>query len=303
MKQMAVLSGKGGTGKTSVTAALATLAAKELRLVLVDSDVDAANLELVLSPTLQTTNEFIGARRAIIDGDLCSGCGICREVCRYDAIVPDEPYQVDSIRCEGCAACFYQCPEEAIRMESVAAGRWHRSNTRFGMLFHAYLYAGQETTGLLVSELRKQSQAWGNEHNTDLIMVDGPPGIGCPVIATCTGMDLALMVTEPTVSGIHDLKRILATTDHFGVPALVCINKVDINPRRADEIRAFCEGRGTEVAVEIPFDRAVPEAMVSGIPVTEYGDGLASNAIEKLWQIVRQYIWRGDSQSREGKTR
>ncbi len=306
MKQLVILSGKGGTGKTTVAAALAHLASEEMFVVMADADVDAANLELLLSPELQETHDFIGGKLAIIDPDACTACGICAEVCRFEAIVPPSPsprvgrggggrrgegvraYIIDPIACEGCASCFYQCPVEAIRMEEQTAGRWFRSDTRLGPLFHAHLFAAQENSGKLVTMVKQRARLLALDEGRELLVVDGPPGIGCPVIAASTGADLALLVVEPTISGIHDLERILATTNHFGISALVCINKADINPSRADEIAAFCVAQGIALVGQVPFDTVVTEAMVQGQPVTEYDDGPVTAELKSVWMRIRE---------------
>jgi MinD superfamily P-loop ATPase len=291
MKQLVVLSGKGGTGKTTVAAALAHMASRELPIVLADADVDAANLELVLDPTKQEEHGFIGGQLAVIDPEKCTACGVCAEVCRFDAVLPgDEAYRVDPLACEGCASCFYQCPEEAIRMEEQQAGLWFRSDTRFGPLFHAHLFAAQENSGKLVTLVKQQARLRGLDTGAALVLVDGPPGIGCPVISASAGMDLALHVVEPTVSGVHDLERIMATTDHFGVPSLVLINKADLNPTRSEEIAAYCAGRSVEVVGRVPYDDVVTEAMVQGQPVTDYANGPVTEALKETWSRVRDLI-------------
>jgi len=291
MKQLVILSGKGGTGKTTVAAALAHLASQEMPVVLADADVDAANLELVLDPTKQGEHIFMGGQLAVIDPEKCTACGICAEVCRFDAVIPgDEAYRVDSLACEGCASCFYQCPDEAIRMEEQQAGLWFRSDTRFGPLFHAHLFAGQENSGKLVTLVKQQARLRGLDSGAALVVVDGPPGIGCPVISACAGMDLALHVVEPTVSGVHDLERIMGTTDHFGVPSLVAINKADLNLARSEEIVAFCAGRSVEVVGRIPYDDVVTEAMVQGRPVTDYTDGPVTEALKEMWSRMKDLI-------------
>jgi MinD superfamily P-loop ATPase len=294
VKQLVVLSGKGGTGKTSVAAALAHLAAKgdqPVSAVLADADVDASNLELVLDPTRLETHEFIGGGVAIIDPVLCEACDLCIEVCRFDAIDhtndEDQTPTVDPIACEGCAACVYQCPAGAIRMESESAGQWFRSESRYGPLFHAALRPAQENSGKLVTMVKQQARLLALDHGYEVIIVDGPPGIGCPVISAASGADLALIVAEPTAAGVHDLERVLQTTQHFGVPALVCINKSDLYPQGAASIEAYCRTHGIEVIGHIPFDVSVTEAMVRGQPVTAYRpDTPASQAIVHAWQQV-----------------
>jgi MinD superfamily P-loop ATPase len=256
-----------------------------------DADVDAANLELVLDPTKQEVEDFTGGKVAGIDPAKCTACGTCHQVCRFEAIIPgDEVYQVDPLACEGCATCTYQCPEEAFRMEEEQDGQWFRSDTRFGPLFHAHLFAGRENSGKLVTLVRQRARSLALDTSATLVLVDGPPGIGCPVIAASTGVDLALHVVEPTVSGVHDLARIIATTDHFGVPSLVAINKADLNPSRAEEITAFYTERGVEVLERIPYDDVVTEAMVQGQPVTAYSDGPVTEALSEIWHRIRQRL-------------
>ncbi|MDI7274764.1 MAG: ATP-binding protein [Anaerolineae bacterium] len=287
MKQWVVLSGKGGTGKTSVTAALAHLAARECRLVLADADVDAANLELLLSPTVVEAHDFVGGKVAEIDLARCTACRTCAEVCRFGAVQPGDAYRVDQTACEGCGACSYECPAEAIRMVDRVSGRWFRSETRLGPLFHARLFAGEENSGKLVAQVKQSARyvAWACQ--AGLLLVDGPPGIGCPVIATTTGADLALLVVEPSVSGVHDLERILGVTRHFGVPAAVCVNKADINPSRTAEVEALCLAGGVPLVGTIPFDTVVTEAMVHRKAVTEYDDGPVSQALRGVWETLR----------------
>ncbi|MFN2184534.1 MAG: ATP-binding protein [Anaerolineae bacterium] len=289
MKQLVILSGKGGTGKTSVAAALAHLASQEMPIVLADADVDAANLELVLSPTRLEEHAFMGGQLAVIDADKCTVCGTCYDVCRFEAILPGEDtYRVDSLACEGCASCVYQCPEEAIHAEERQAGLWFRSDTRFGPLFHAHLFAAQENSGKLVTMVKQQGRLLGLDQGRELLIVDGPPGIGCPVISASAGADLALLVVEPTVSGIHDLERALGTVMHFRVPALVCINKADLNPAQTAAIEAYCQAQGIEVVGTLPFDTVVTEAMVHGQPVTAYQpDGAMATALREAWSRLQ----------------
>jgi MinD superfamily P-loop ATPase len=289
MKQLVILSGKGGTGKTSVAAALAYLASQQMAIVLADADVDAANLELVLAPVKLEKHVFMGGQVALIDPDRCALCGRCAEVCRFDAVIPgDDHYRIDPLACEGCASCVYQCPEGAIRNEERQAGLWFRSDTPYGPLFHAHLFAAQENSGKLVTLVKQHGRLLGLDEGRELLIVDGPPGIGCPVISASAGADLALLVVEPTLSGIHDLERALATVTHFRVPALVCINKADLNRGHTAAIEAFCAEQGIEVVGELPFDTVVTEAMVQGQPVTAYQpDGAMATALEAMWTRVR----------------
>ena len=292
MKQLVILSGKGGTGKTSVAAALAHLASQELPIVLADADVDAANLEMVLEPTKVEEHVFMGGQVAIIDPDLCQPCGRCFEVCRFDAIVPgDDTYRVDALACEGCASCVHHCPEKAIHTEAQQAGLWFRSDTRFGPLFHAHLFAGQENSGKLVTMVKQQGRLLALDTGRELLIVDGPPGIGCPVISANAGANLALVVTEPTISGVHDLERILGTVNHFRVPALVLINKADVNPAHTAAIKAYCQAQGIQMVGELPYDTVVTEAMVHSQPVTAYQpDGPLAMALREVWDLVHKRL-------------
>jgi MinD superfamily P-loop ATPase len=263
-----------------------------MRVVLADADVDAANLELVLNPTMLEAHDFMGGEVAVIDPDLCEDCGICSDVCRFDAIRKSGNEEtwlplVDPIACDGCAACVYRCPTQAIHMEPQVAGQWFRSASRYGPLFHAALRPAQENSGKLVTVVKQQARLLALDQNYDLIIVDGPPGIGCPVISAAAGADLALIVTEPSVAGIHDMERVLQTAAHFRVPALVCVNKADIYPEGAAQIEAYCRERGIETVGHIPFDTTVTQAMVRGEPVTAYcPDAPASQAISQVWQAV-----------------
>ena len=291
MKQLVILSGKGGTGKTSVAAAFAHLEHDKhspIRTVLADADVDAANLDLVLQPDRLETHEFTGGAVAVIDRDRCQDCGVCEQVCRFDAVFHQvEGYFVDPINCEGCAACVYQCPENAIHMEAQIAGNWYHSETLFGPLFHAELFPAQENSGKLVTAVKQHARLYAQDNNHPLLIVDGPPGIGCPVISAAAGADLALIVTEPTIAGIHDLRRALQTTTHFRIPTLVVINKADLFPEGTIEIETVCAGMGIDVVGYIPFDLTVTEAMIQGQPVTAYHpEAPASQALAGVWQTV-----------------
>jgi MinD superfamily P-loop ATPase len=289
MKQLVILSGKGGTGKTSVAAALADLASQQMAIVLADADVDAANLELVLKPTRLEEHVFMGGQVAVIDPELCALCGRCAEVCRFEAVIPgDDHYRVDPLACEGCASCVHQCPEGAIRNEERQAGLWFRSDTAFGPLFHAHLFAAQENSGKLVTLVKQHGRLLALDEGREMLLVDGPPGIGCPVISASAGADLALLVVEPTVSGIHDLERALATVTHFRVPPLVCVNKADLSPEHTASIDAYCQAEGIEVVGKVPFDTVVTQAMVQGQPVTAYQpDGVVAVALGEMWARVR----------------
>jgi MinD superfamily P-loop ATPase len=202
----------------------------------------------------------------------------------------DGAFIIDPVFCEGCATCVTQCPEDAIAMQEQHAGRWYRSLSRFGPLFHAHLFAGQENSGKLVTLVKQHARLLGTESGADLLLVDGPPGIGCPVISACSGADLALLVVEPTVSGIHDLERVLATTSHFGVPAKVIVNKADVNAARAADIARFCDESGVMLLGEIPFSLAITDAMVAGLPATECADPAVRQALSELWSRLRAQL-------------
>ena len=288
MKQLVILSGKGGTGKTSVSAAFAHLASVnglKNKVVLADADVDASNLELVLKPEVLKSEKFLGGKIASIDQEKCAVCGTCAAICRYDAVVKNDfSYTIDPIACEGCGACVYQCPGEAISLETQVAGEWFRSDSIYGPLFHAALLPAQENSGKLVAIVKQQAHQMAVDGNYDLILIDGPPGIGCPVISAVSGVNLALIVAEPTAAGIHDMRRVFETTEHFNVKTIVCINKANIYPEGTAEIEAYCQEHCIEIIGNIPFDPLVTEAMVQGQAVTVYRpEAPASQALATIW--------------------
>ncbi len=286
MKELVILSGKGGTGKTSIVGSFAAIAQNK---VLADCDVDAADLHLLLSPSAREENEFWSGQVAIIDEKECTQCGLCQDLCRFDAI---KDFKVDPISCEGCGFCSHICPVEAIVMEENMAGHWFISDTKYGPLVHAKLGIAQENSGKLVAVVRQQAKQIAEKHGVDYIISDGPPGIGCPVISSLSGANLALLVTEPTLSGIHDLERVLGVCHHFGVQAMVCINKYDINENNTRRIEGYCLSQEVEVAARIPFDNAVTEAIVQGLPVVEYYQGKVTREIESLWQRIIHTLGR-----------
>jgi MinD superfamily P-loop ATPase len=298
MKQIVVLSGKGGTGKTTVTAALAHLASQDpsTRAVFVDADVDAANLELLLEPQILETHDFVGGQTATIAAELCSGCGRCAEVCRFDAIQTDNGcYTVDVTACEGCATCKTQCPNDAVIMFPRMSGRWFSSLSRYGPLFHARLSPAQESSGKLVTLLKQRACTQALNESFPLMIVDGPPGIGCPVIAAVSGTDVVIVVTEPTAAGIHDMQRVLDLTSHFGIQALVCINKADLYPAGTDAITAYCQEKGLPVLGRLPFDLSIAEAMVHGQTITAYLPGSpVSRALHEVWQGILAHIYANE---------
>lgn len=282
MKQLTVISGKGGTGKTTVTAAFASLADNA---VLADCDVDAPDLQLILTPEIEGEKDYIGSATAIRTKD-CSMCGRCREVCRFDAI--DENMQISKMKCEGCGACAFACPEDAIEMEKEKTGTVFKSQTRFGPMVHAELELGEEASGKLVTQVRREAQELAEGEK--LVIVDGSPGVGCPVIASIRGVDGVLIVAEPTVSGIHDLKRVIEVVKHFGVSALVCINKSDINLNKTKEIKRFCGKAGVPVVGELPYDDVATDAMIEEKTVIEHSKSKLAKEIEEVWRKVESSL-------------
>ncbi len=291
LNEIVVVSGKGGTGKTSVTAAFAALAG---RAVLADCDVDAADLHLVVPPEICQTHEFRAGKTAHIDTSKCSGCGICFSVCRFGAVRPvvheDRPvsfprYQVDDVSCDGCAVCARFCPKEAITMEQPVHGHWYVSETRWGPMVHARLAAARENSGKLVTLVRKAARRIAEEEGLELILMDGPPGIGCPVSASLTGASKAVVVCEPTVSGLHDLQRVAALIRHFEIPIGVVINKEDVNPQQASAVRDYAASAGVELLGSIPYDSTVTHAQVAGHSVIEEDmQAPVSKALRGIWE-------------------
>jgi MinD superfamily P-loop ATPase len=280
MKEIVVLSGKGGTGKTSMVASFAALAHSK---VLADCDVDAADLHLLLKPVVEQEKEFWSGQVAFIDREKCTECGLCQELCRFEAI---KDFQVDPISCEGCRFCYQVCPVDAITMNNCMSGHSFISQTKYGYLCHARLGIAQENSGKLVALVRQNAKLIADRMNLDYVITDGPPGIGCPVISSLSGASLALLVTEPTLSGIHDLERVIGVCRHFGVPVLVCVNKYDLNEQNTSQIEGYCGKEGIDVAGRISFDNVMTEAIVHGLPVVEYSDNKVTQQIRGLWQIV-----------------
>jgi len=291
MKELVVISGKGGTGKTSIVASFAVLANKA---VLADCDVDAADLHLVLQPRILSRHKFSGGSRARVMSGHCTVCGKCFELCRFRAISCDGPgnglvaktYRIDPLACEGCGVCAYFCPVDAIEFGPVVNGEWFVSDTRCGPMVHAKLGIAEENSGKLVSLVRKEAKKIAVERKLDLVLVDGSPGIGCPVIASITATNLALVVTEPTLSGLHDLERVLDLAGHFGIETLVAVNKSDLNTELAAEIESRARQRGVAVAGSVRYDRAVTEAQIKGRTVVEHTDQGAAADIRRLWSEV-----------------
>jgi MinD superfamily P-loop ATPase len=287
MRELVVLSGKGGTGKTSIVGSLAALAQSK---VLADCDVDAADLHLLLGPSVKEDNEFWSGQVAVIDENKCNLCGLCQDMCRFHAI---SDFKVDPTSCEGCGFCSHICPVDAITMKGNLAGHWFISDTKYGLLVHAKLGIAQENSGKLVALVRQQARELAEKHKVAYVIADGPPGIGCSVISSLSGANLALLVTEPTLSGIHDLERVLGVCQHFGVPPLVCINKYDINEENSHQIESYCLSHGVKVAGRIPFDNVVTESIVRGVPVVEYSSGRVTQEIERMCRMLSGMLGNG----------
>jgi MinD superfamily P-loop ATPase len=295
MKELVVISGKGGTGKTSIVAAFASLAKNA---VFADCDVDAADLHLVLEPQVRQTTDFSGGKQASIMSEKCIACGKCREICKFDAINFNGPanetvnktFTVDSISCEGCKVCVEFCPVNAIEFNDSINGQWFISDTRFGTMVHAKLGIAEENSGKLVSLIRKEAKRIATEQNADFIIVDGSPGIGCPVIASITGADLVLVVTEPTMSAQHDLERVIELTEHFKIPVVICINKIDINPGKAKEIETKANRKKIKVIGRIPYDTVITKAQIAGQSVIEYSNNGVTKQIKSLWSSITDVL-------------
>jgi MinD superfamily P-loop ATPase len=280
MKQLTVLSGKGGTGKTSLTASFAVLAK---HAVVADCDVDAPDLHLLLHPTVISEQEFIGSKLAMIDKAKCTKCGLCKESCHFDAIT--NGLDVDAVACEGCGVCKIVCPVNAITLTPRVSGKAFLSKTRFGFMSHAQLYPGEANSGKLVTLVRQNAKVLAEKEGCGLVIVDGSPGIGCPVIASIAGVDAALVVSEPTLSGIHDLTRVLQLLKHFNVQPFVCVNMHDINPQNTQQIINYCQQNNVPIVGTIPFSSAVTQAMVNGQTVVEYApESAVSREIKSLWK-------------------
>ncbi len=284
MKELVILSGKGGTGKTSLAGCFAAIAKDK---VLCDTDVDAADLYLLLDPDPAVPVEFWSGQRAWINPEKCTRCGLCAELCRFGAI---RDFAVDGTACEGCAFCSRVCPDGAIAMKENLAGHWFVSETKYGPLVHARLGIAEENSGKLVTAVRREAKRLAEERGLRLIVTDGPPGIGCPVISSLSGASAALIVTEPTLSGIHDMERVLGVCAHFGVSPLVCINKFDINPANTAEIESQCRKKGIPVAGKIPYDNVVTEALIRGVPVVEYSENETSRRIAAMCRTVLEKL-------------
>lgn len=285
MKELTVISGKGGTGKTSITAAFASLAENA---VFADCDIDAADLHLILKPTIKKTMQFHGLKIASIDKTLCIDCKKCYESCHFHAI--DIDIKIIKGSCEGCGVCAYVCPVHAINMIDRESGSAYLSETRFGPMAHAVLNTAEEASGKLVTAVRNNAKHLAEEKKKNLILIDGPPGIGCPVIASITGVDLVLIVTEPTLSAIHDLERVLGVAQHFHIPAVVCINKSSINTENTSKIEQYCEKKNIRIVGKLPYDTMITQAMIHEQSVIEFPNGKLSNKLRTMWSNILEVL-------------
>lgn len=288
MKELVIISGKGGTGKTSLTACFAVLAA---RSVIADCDVDASDLHLVLSPHITERHEFRCGHGAVILQDGCIGCGVCQKWCRFDAVTISKTpagetvFSIDPASCEGCGVCVRFCPVHTIAFPERLSGEWMISETRCGTMVHARLGVAAENSGKLVSTVRRAARRIADEQGDSLILVDGPPGIGCPVIASLTGASQVLVVTEPTVSGEHDLERVLSLTQHFSIPASICVNKWDLNPEMTERIENSARKAGARMAGRIRYDSEVTLAQIQERAVVEL-DAPCAEDIRQVWSTL-----------------
>jgi MinD superfamily P-loop ATPase len=286
MRQLTILSGKGGTGKTTLTASFAVLAKKA---VVADCDVDAPDLHMLLHPEIIETQRFKASKIAVIDQTKCTRCGVCREKCGFDAINSD--LKVDAIACEGCGVCAISCPANAVTLAERVSGNAYISKTKYGFMSHAMLNPGEANSGKLVTLVRQNAKRIAEKENSGFVIIDGSPGIGCPVIASIAGVDAGLVVTEPTLSGIHDLERVLQLLNHFHVAPFVCVNMYDINQDNTEKILHFCRENSAEVVGRIRFSPKVTEAMVHGKTIVEYSPrGAVTKEVESVWERLSNLI-------------
>ncbi len=285
MKELVIISGKGGTGKTTLTASFAALAHNA---ILADCDVDAADLHLLLHPRTTHREDFRSGETAVIDQDACIHCNRCREVCRFEAISAE--HVIDSFACEGCGVCFHVCPVNAVEMQENHCGEWYISDTKYGSMVHARLKAAEENSGKLVALVKENAKRLAGEQNKSLLLVDGPPGIGCPVISSLTGANMVLVVTEPTLSGIHDLQRVTELTAHFGIQTAVCVNKYDINPETTQQIKSYCGEHDIRFIGAIPYHPVVVDALVHQQSIVEYSQNSIAETVRQIWEQIEQEL-------------
>lgn len=283
MKQIVILSGKGGTGKTTVATTLSTIVKNK---IMADCDVEAPNLNIILQGEIVEKDDFYGKEVAIIDSDKCIQCRLCEKLCRYDAI---SNFKINPYHCEGCGLCMYKCPVGAIKMEEEKTGEIMVSQIKGGeKIVYAELNPGADGSGKLVTQVRKR--AFENHGESDYLIIDGTPGIGCPVLASATGVDAALIVTEPTMSGFEDMKRVFKAVSSFKIPSFICINKWDLNKEVSEEIENYCEENGISVVGKIDFDETVIKALKNLKNLSEYSDSTVYNQILNMWTKTKKYF-------------
>ncbi len=283
MKEIVVVSGKGGTGKTTIVSCLSCAIPRK---IIVDTDVDAADMFILLTPEILQQEEFTGGQSAVIDEEKCTGCGLCEKYCRFDAIYRREDrYFVNPMKCEGCTLCSLVCPERAITIVDEIVGKWFVSNTKHGKMVHARLNPGAENSGGLVARVKEEAHTIAEEEDIPYILVDGPPGIGCPVISALSGAQIAIVVTEPTISGVHDLERVCQLCNNFDIKMGVVVNKCDINRGKSEEIKSWCRQNEIEVLAEIPFTRCVDEALMNKEIAYDVCPSI-KEVIDKMWHKI-----------------
>lgn len=284
MKEITVISGKGGTGKTTFTANLASFLNN---LVLADCDVDAPNLHLLLNPTNKSEEIYRGAKLAVKNQDLCIDCGKCYDYCRYNAVTAED-FQIKDLKCEGCGVCVEVCPTDALKLESIDTGSLYQAETKFGDMIHACLIPGADNSGKLVSEVKKKAAEIANKKNKDWLLIDGSPGIGCPVIASLSGSDLAILVTEPTLSGFSDLKRVIEVVQHFKIPAGLVINKYDLNKKITKEIESYCQSEEIELLTKIPYSKVIVESLQKGELFVDNDSDLRERVLKVKSELIKK---------------
>ena len=282
MKQILIISGKGGTGKTILTPSLAAISKNK---VMVDCDVDAADLHLILHPNIKERYDFKSGKTAVVNPIFCNKCGKCQEVCRFDAI--SDAFLIDSISCEGCGLCAQVCQSNAIIMKENLSGEWYVSDTEYGPLVHAKLGIAEENSGKLVAKVRQVAKELAQKENSDYVIIDGPPGIGCPVIASLSGIDMAVIITEPTLSGLHDLKRAIEIALHFKILIGIVINKYDLNVDNTNKIEEFCKKTKIDIIGKIPFSKEVSKSIVNGIPAVLFCKNNIAENIRNIWEKIK----------------
>jgi len=287
MKEVVIISGKGGTGKTSISASFAQLGGKDI--VVADCDVDAADMHLLLNPDFAKSEDFFSGFKAVINQNECDLCGNCFEVCRFDAIsVENGEYSVNSLNCEGCGYCARVCPNEAIKMEEQNVGKWYISNTKTGnKMVHARLGIGAENSGKLVAKVKNEAKQLAEQNKKEMIVVDGSPGIGCPVVSSLSGANFVVLVTEPTVSGLHDLKRVYELVKKFNINAGCIINKSDLNPEKSNQILDYLKSEDIVHIGSLPYDDIFSKAMTVGKSIVEYNGNTIKPILEESWEKIK----------------